>query len=856
MIRGRRVRNGREIASTFVARPLTPTLSPGYRGEGASFKACQSVLLVTILLMASTTAAADENQAARVWAERALLGATTPVQPQPGLELRRQDYDALGLGKSSRLAPLQIGEKHYEHGLGTHAVSEIVVRLPKPGQKLQAEIGVDRGWPGSVVFVVEVAGKEAFKSDVRRVDAPPVPVSVDLGGAMEFTLRVLDGGDGPSSDHANWADAAITLADGQRVWLEQLPLTGAVGLSEDLPFSFVYAGKPSSEFLSAWKRQAELTTGTDGREQQTITYADPATGLQVVCEATLFKDFPAVEWVLRFHNGGTADTPILQDIRPLDVRVAVPNGSDVVLHHSQGSTCQSTDFQPLTKPVAAGVDLRLAPNGGRSSDGVLPFFNLQWPQGGLVGAVGWSGQWALRLHRASPSQLELQAGQQTTRFKLHPGETVRTPRILLVLWQGQDQLRGHNLFRRLLTAHYLPRRNGELAVAPTTWNSWFSFHEGNGVTEENQLDWIARTAPSGMECYWLDAGWFAGGWPNGVGSWVPDPKQFPRGLRPLGEAAHRAGMKFVLWLEPERVNPNSRLAKEHPEWVLHAGAGDGLLNLGDPAARVWLADHVAKSFQEWGVDVLRQDFNIDPLRFWQAADAPDRQGISEIRHVTGLYELWDELVRRQPALTIDNCASGGRRIDLETVSRSYPLWRSDTPCVGFQAWPVGDQVQVAGLSLYVPQHTGGIWGLDPYTFRSAATMGASLCPDVRAKDYSAEMTRRALDELKELRPLYLGDYYPLFDVNTNEQVWCGWQFDRPELGRGFAVVLRRPQSPYVRADIQLRGLLAEARYQVEFRESYEAKDKRTLTGAELARLPIEVGTAPGSMLVTYRKVTP
>ncbi|MHB8974176.1 MAG: alpha-galactosidase [Pirellulaceae bacterium] len=812
------------------------------------------VLLLSTLVLAAVPASADEKQALRVWAERALLGVTTPVAPQPGLELRRQEYDALGLGKSSRLGPLQIGEKRYEHGLGTHAESEIVVRLEKPGQKLQAEVGVDRGWPGSVEFVVEVAGQEVFKSGVLRVDSPSVPVNVDLGGATEFTLRVLDGGDGPSSDHANWADAAVTLADGQQIWLDQLPLTGAVGLLGELPFSFVYAGKPSAEFLSSWQRQAESNAGTDGRERHTITYTDPVTGLQVVCEATLFADFPAAEWVLHFRNTGTADTPIIQDIRPLDVKVAVPNGHEVVLHHSQGSTCQSTDFQPLATPVATGTDIQLAPNGGRSSDGALPFFNLQWSQGGLVGAVGWSGQWALRVHRASPGELQLHAGQQTTHFKLQPSETVRTPRILLVMWQGQDPLRGHNLFRRLLMAHYLPQRDGQVAVAPTTWNSWFSFNEGNGVNEENQLDWIERTARSGMECYWLDAGWFEGGWPAGVGNWVPGPEQFPRGLRPLGEAAHRAGMKFVLWLEPERVSPNSRLAKEHPEWVLHAGAGDGLLNLGDPAARMWLTDHISKSFQEWGVDVLRQDFNIDPLRFWQAADAPDRQGITEIRHVTGLYELWDELVRRQPGLTIDNCASGGRRIDLETVSRSYPLWRSDTPCVGFQAWPVWDQVQVAGLSLYVPQHTGGVWGLDPYTFRSAATMGVSVCRDVRAKDYSAETTHSALSELNELRPLYLGDYYPLFDINTNEQVWCGWQFDRPELGRGFAVVLRRPQSPYARADLQLRGLVAEARYEVEWRESYEVKDKRVLTGAELAQLRIEIGTAPGSVLVTYRQV--
>ena len=132
-----------------------------------------SPLVLAVLAVAPAQAAADERPAAREWASRALVGKTVAVPASPGLDLRRQDYDTLGLGKSCRLAPLQIGQKRYEHGLGGHAVSEIVVRLPKPGGQFQAEAGVDFGWPGSVVFVVEVAGKEAFRSGVLRVESPP-----------------------------------------------------------------------------------------------------------------------------------------------------------------------------------------------------------------------------------------------------------------------------------------------------------------------------------------------------------------------------------------------------------------------------------------------------------------------------------------------------------------------------------------------------------------------------------------------------------------------------------------------------------------------------------------------------------
>ena len=75
----------------------------------------------------------------------------------------------------------------------------------------------------------------------------------------------------------------------------------------------------------------------------------------------------------------------------------------------------------------------------------------------------------------------------------------------------------------------------------------------------------------GLEGYWMDAGWFEGGWPNGAGNWVPERTISPTGSASVGDAAHKAGLKFVLWFEPERVANGSRIAREHPGWLLSRG---------------------------------------------------------------------------------------------------------------------------------------------------------------------------------------------------------------------------------------------------------------------------------------------
>ena len=356
----------------------------------------------------------------------------------------------------------------------------------------------------------------------------------------------------------------------------------------------------------------------------------------------------------------------------------------------------------------------------------------------------------------------------------------------------------------------------------------------------------------GCDTHWLDAAWFEGDFPDGVGNWTVRKPEYPNGLKPVGSACDQLGLKFLIWWEPERVGPGTRIFTEHPDWVYkNPGGGSGLFNLGDPAARKWMTDLLIREIDEFGVRTYRNDFNIDPLGFWRAADAPDRQGIAEVRYVEGLYEMWDAIQARYPGMVMDDCASGGRRIDLEMCSRSIVQTRSDSACAPGRAdW---EQNQTYGLSMYLPVHATIGWDLDTYSFRSIATAGYLGEWDLLDPKFPRAQARAGISEIKENQPYWYGDYYPLSTFSLANDAWMAYQLHRPDLDAGIVLAFRRAQSPYASMQVQLRGLKPQQKYAVTFSDEQRQMTTKTLTGAELAALELRIDKAKSSLLVRYQE---
>jgi alpha-galactosidase len=567
------------------------------------------------------------------------------------------------------------------------------------------------------------------------------------------------------------------------------------------------------------------------------------------CILTEYTDYPALEWVLYFANKGPQDTPILDTILPLNAGFGSASAGEPILYYADGSHVLVSDFQPRQVNLS-GTLVSLSSRGGRSSDGTLPFFNLAQPDDtGIVLGIGWTGQWAAQFATVGATNVNIRAGMESNHFILHPGEEVRSPAVLIQFWSGGDRVRAQNDFRRLLSAHYTPMPGG-LPVKPPLCASPYGVLHLEDTTEAKMIQSINSLASNNIpvDTWWLDAGWYPcdGNWVK-TGTWKPDPVRFPHGLKPVADDAHSKGMKFLVWFEPERAMTGTWLYNNHRDWLIGPIAGSGLLNLGNPAALAWAENGFAGLIRNVGIDIYRQDLNgNDPMVYWKTLDTPDRLGMTEIKYITGLYAYFDYLRARNPNLLLDNCSSGGRRIDFEMLRRATVMTRSD------YTEPIGLQCQTYGLSQWIPLTGYGSTSVEAYNFRSGLGAFTTISFDWYNNPAIWAPTKRMLQQYDSVRPLFTGDFYPLGPYSTAANVWIAWQYDHADIGEGLIQVFRRPDSLRDNATYKLSGLRAASVYDVIDLDSGAVITK---SGAALMEegLPVKIPIKPGSALLRYQR---
>ncbi|TDC73361.1 alpha-galactosidase [Micromonospora sp. KC606] len=336
---------------------------------------------------------------------------------------------------------------------------------------------------------------------------------------------------------------------------------------------------------------------------------------------------------------------------------------------------------PQRQPFSIGARVRDNRRGRTGADATLvlaagvPGFGFR---SGEVWAVhvAWSGNHTTLAERIPDGRAVIGGGELLLpgEVRLAPGQEYAGPWLYAAYGHGLDEL-SERLHRELRTRAHHPT-----SPRPVVMNTWEAVYFDHDLTKLHRLAELA--AEVGVERFVLDDGWFRHRRDDhaGLGDWYVDEGVWPHGLHPLVDHVRELKMQFGLWVEPEMINPDSDLARRHPEWIMATGdrlppeaRHQQVLNLGHPGAYAYLLERLDRLVDEYAIDYLKWDHNRDLV------DAGGgRRGEPAVREqVLTVYRLMDELRRRHPELEIESCSSGGARVDLGILERTDRIWASD-----------------------------------------------------------------------------------------------------------------------------------------------------------------------------------
>jgi alpha-galactosidase len=339
---------------------------------------------------------------------------------------------------------------------------------------------------------------------------------------------------------------------------------------------------------------------------------------------------------------------------------------------------------PQRQPFTVGSRVRDNRRGRTGTDATLLIVagtqGFGFAQGEVWGVhVGWSGNHRTFAERLSSGDAVLGGGELLLpgEVVLEPGQSYQGPWLFASYADGLDRL-SHRFHEWLRARPQHPTKTKPRPVTLNTWEAVYMTHD------RDRLFALADAAAEvGAERYVLDDGWFRGRRHDkaGLGDWYVDADVYPDGLHPLVDHVRALGMEFGLWVEPEMVNPDSDLARAHPEWVMATGGRQPILSrhqqvldLGNDEAFAYVQERLDAILDEYPIGYLKWDHNRD----LQDAGHHPRGEAGVHAQTTALYRLMDTLKARHPGLEIESCSSGGGRADLGVMERADRIWASDT----------------------------------------------------------------------------------------------------------------------------------------------------------------------------------
>ena len=436
--------------------------------------------------------------------------------------------------------------------------------------------------------------------------------------------------------------------------------------------------------------------------------------------------------------------------------------------------------------------------------------------------VGWSGNYELVCDGVTDGRRSIQAGELLLagEVSISPGGFYRAPTLYLVYSSDGLQSMSQRFHRYIRSRPGHPRR-----PRPVTLNTWEAVYFDHDIDRLSRLADVAASV--GIERFVLDDGWFhlRRNDRAGLGDWWVDPAVWPEGLGPIVNHVRGLGMEFGLWFEPEMINPDSALYRDHPDWVLTdqryapvLGRNQLVLDIGRPEVCDHLFERINAVLEAYDIAYVKWDHNRDLV-------APTSHGRASVRaQVLGLYDLLDRLRVMHPTVEFESCASGGGRIDLGILARTDRVWTSDSiDALDRQAIQRGFSLlfppELMGSHIGSPKcHTTG--RRHTLAFRASTALFGHLGVEwniAAATDAERSELAAAIALHKELRPLlHTGDVFRGDHPDPAMNVHGVVAADRSSAI--IAVVRLASSATHHTAPVRIRGLEPGAIYTVRLDE--------------------------------------
>ncbi|BAN75017.1 MULTISPECIES: alpha-galactosidase [Lacticaseibacillus] len=466
----------------------------------------------------------------------------------------------------------------------------------------------------------------------------------------------------------------------------------------------------------------------------------------------------------------------------------------------------------------------------------------------------WSGNfnYTAQVDQFGNSRLVMGLNPELFSWQLKPGKPFVTPEAAVAYTtKGLNDL--SHIFHQFFANHVMPvpRRN---LIEYNTWESTYF-----DVSEAKVLAEIPKAEALGVELIVVDDGWFKNR-PNDagqLGDWVPDPVKFPRGLRPVADALHARGLAFGLWVEPEMISENSELYAAHPDWAMQYVGQKPLRSRNqlvlDLSQRI-VQDHLIAVLTDLvrtnHIDYLKWDYNRHFSQPGSPVLPPDQQGEVGYRYTRGLYRVLKTLRDTFPKLIIENCSSGGGRLDGGMLAYTDQTWTSDFTD------PVYRMKIMNGFSLFFPLKTfvshftmspnlqdSRVTPLRTRALLSLVGVTGIECPPSQLSPAEAAAVKASFAFYKANRAeLQNGSLYRLHPSHPNQDQVC-WLITDEAKTKAIVLTSAGVIAPISHYQHVLLHYLRPTM-------SYQINDKKTATGAELNFAGVTLPLAHGDFSAT------